>query len=178
MKYILNKGVKVVVVPEGSKVDLSKDHPIIGTTKYGDLWSRDCVLKETSKMLYPSLSYNADLRITTKYDLEQEYSDEVLAALKQQDYEDRTDRLVAQLGRLEQTGGDAKKIQEVQLELKIANAEIQEKYGAGEVVYITGTGSCYHVSESCSALANATSVNEVAKSQGLKNYNKCSVCCE
>ena len=59
----------------------------------------------------------------------------------------------------------------------IARAEVKEKYGKGSTVLVTETGSCYHKSSDCSALANSTGVKEINKSDGLKNYSPCSVCC-
>ena len=66
MQYILNKGTKVIVVPEGSTVDLSGDHPIIGDIPHNDLQSCECTLKETSRHLDPRLSYNAELRVINR----------------------------------------------------------------------------------------------------------------
>ena len=74
--------------------------------------------------------------------------------------------------------GEPERAARAELEFNIAQAEILEKYGRGETVYVTENGECYHRDENCLALANATEVIEIKKSDGLKNYSACSICCE
>ena len=64
-----------------------------------------------------------------------------------------------------------------ELKYTIAQAEVLEKYNKGSTVLITETGSCYHLNAECTALANSVEIKEINKSDGLKNYSPCSVCC-
>ena len=72
--------------------------------------------------------------------------------------------------------GELERAARAELEFNIAQAEILEKYGRGDTVYVTESGSCYHTSQDCLALANATSVKEIKMSEGLKKYSPCSIC--
>ena len=74
--------------------------------------------------------------------------------------------------------GELERAARAELEFNIVQAEIMEKYARGETVYVTATGSCYHLDENCSALVNAVDVCEVNLSDGLKNYSSCSICGE
>ena len=86
------------------------------------------------------------------------------------------DPLLAHILRHERNG-EFERAARAESEFEIRQAEIMEKYGRGETVYITETGECYHTTEDCSALANAVGVREINKSDGLKNYSPCSICC-
>ena len=86
------------------------------------------------------------------------------------------DPMLAHILRHERNG-DFERAARAESEFEIKQAEIMEEYGRGEMVYITETGECYHTTEDCSALANAVGVREINKSDGLKNYSPCSICC-
>ena len=86
------------------------------------------------------------------------------------------DPLLAHILRHERNG-EFERAARAESEFEIRQAEIMEKYGRGETVYITETGECYHTTEDCSALANAVGVREIKMSDGLKNYSPCSICC-
>ena len=100
----------------------------------------------------------------------------MIDALKEQEYRDRTDKLAVQLTRLS-AAGEVDKVAEVEKELAIENARIQEEYGLGVSVFITESGECYHTDAECSALVGCE-VLEVKLSVGLKDYAECSLCGE
>ncbi len=73
--------------------------------------------------------------------------------------------------------GETEEAAEALQMFKIAKAKVDEKYGKGSKVYVTGSGSCYHLSKDCSTLTNATEIIEINLSEGLENYSPCSICC-
>lgn len=171
-RYLVCSNEKVILVPSGEEIDLSRDHPCVGTTKYGDLWSRDCTVKETYKELDPRLHYNTELQVLNT--LESDSPDYIVDALKEQEYQRRTDKLTSQITRLS-IAGEVDKAAEAEHLLAIENAKIQEEFGKPTIVYITATGDHYHTDPDCIALTNCTT-KEVPLSTGLQDYTACTLC--
>ncbi len=73
--------------------------------------------------------------------------------------------------------GETERAARAEHELLLAQARLLEKFGRGNTVYVTASGSCYHVSEDCSALGSSSNILEINESDGLENYTPCSICC-
>ncbi len=103
-------------------------------------------------------------------------TDEVTLALYQADLRKYVDPENLHISKHERLGETEEAAEALQM-FKIAKAKVDEKYGRGSKIYVTGSGSCYHLSKDCSALTNAAEIIEINLSEGLENYSPCSICC-
>lgn len=171
-RYLLNNSSKVIVIPEGAEIDMTKDHPVIGSTKHGDLLSSQCIIMTTTKQLDQRLTYNHKLEIIN--DLTPDSPAYIIDALLKQDLQ-TLDPMLSHIARHERNNETAAAAR-AEAAFAIAQAEILEKYGKGTTVYVTKTGSCYHTAPDCPAITNSTTA-EINLSDGLKHYSPCSLCC-
>ena len=103
-------------------------------------------------------------------------TDEATQALYEADLRKYVDPENLHISKHERLGEIEEAAEALQM-FKIAKAKVDEKYCRGTKVYVTVSGSCYHLSKDCSALTNATEIIERNLSEGLENFSPCSICC-